>query len=1024
MSMTETRSNIFEAGRSVLARLPLMSTLSEDERRLVGACFEPLTFKYGESVVVQGEAATAYFVIVSGRARVLTTGQDGREVALNMLTAGDAFGELALIAKSPRSATVRAATPLDVLRLDRSVFLALVSLHPRLGQAFSVDARAMIMGDFLQLHPCFHDLPRARMVDLVSHTDELLLGDHESLKEPGDRPGGLNLVGTGRLVALDDHGAELCQLHAGDVFGGPEDEHLTFSALGDAQVLHIQGSGLRALAIDHPMVVQRLADRAALVRRRRRSRSTAVDVPALLSATTEEGLLAEIAETDTGQYAPPTGIKRRRRMKLVEGYDAMDCGVSCVATLCRYYGYNVSMPAIRTAVGTALDGTSLRGIIRGGAEIGIEFRAIKTSLDRLARMPLPVILHWGGNHWVVLYELKRGRARIADPAVGLRAVTEGQLAESWSGYVAIPHPTARLATAPRGGLTLGWLLPFVRPHRLQLVAAAGLALLGTGLQTALPVLTQVVVDGLLHGRGIAYVSLVMGAMVAALLAAVGATILQRRTLARVAVMVDGKALDFLAQRLLRLPLAYFQVRRTADIQRRLEGVRQIRRVLVEDGVVGVTAAFQLLVALVVMSYYSWVAGLMFVAILPLYVLLMRYSSRRLKPALDALEEAFGRYQGKQLDSIRGIEVVKASAAEDGFRQTLLHEFEKLQGRLYRRDVTVLVYEGLVSLASLAIVALFLWIGALLVVGRELTVGGLVAINALVLLANGPLRTLLSLWDQLQYVGVLLARVQEVHQQEPEQEPDASLAPVAELAGHVRIREVSFHHAISPERKILDRISLDVPAGSTVAFVGRSGSGKSTLLRCMAGLLRATEGSVEFDGTDLRQLDLGQLRSRVGFVLQEPYLFDATIAENIAFGHLPVDLARVHEAAEIANASSFIERLPLGYQTRVGDSGLRISTGQAQRISIARAIYHRPAVLLLDEPTSALDSEAERAVKEGVQRMLHGRTAFIVAHRLSTIRDADLICVLDGGRLVEQGTHDELLQREGLYAYLYSQQLAA
>jgi ATP-binding cassette subfamily B protein len=186
----------------------------------------------------------------------------------------------------------------------------------------------------------------------------------------------------------------------------------------------------------------------------------------------------------------------------------------------------------------------------------------------------------------------------------------------------------------------------------------------------------------------------------------------------------------------------------------------------------------------------------------------------------------------------------------------------------------------------------------------------------------------------------------------------------------------------------------------------------------------TDGSIEFDGADLRTLSLHELRRQIGFVLQEPFLFDASIAENIAFGYEQPDLARVHTAAAIANAAEFIERLPLGYQTRVGDSGLRLSTGQAQRISIARAVYAQPTVLLMDEPTSALDLEAEREVKEGIDRLLHGRTAFIVAHRLSTIRDADIICVMEQGWIVERGTHDELIQKRGLYAYLYSQQLAA
>jgi ATP-binding cassette subfamily B protein len=465
-------------------------------------------------------------------------------------------------------------------------------------------------------------------------------------------------------------------------------------------------------------------------------------------ASSEDELLSEIAEEDTTRHdnaGSPQRFRRRRTFAHVHQVDAMDCGAACVATLCRQFGYNVSLAAIRAAVGTGLDGTSLRGIMRGGAEMGIEFRAVKSSVDRLAAMPKPAILHWGGNHWVVVHEVRKERAVLADPATGLRTVALSQLAKEWSGYAALATPTERLADAPRGGVRLGWLLPFVRPHYRKLVLAVVFALTATGLQMALPVFTQVIIDGLLKHRGAADASAVVGLIFLALFVAVAVTIVQQRILARVAVVVDGRALDFLAERLLQLPAGYFQVRRTADIQRRLEGMREIRSVLVQDGVSSVTAVFQLIVAFVVMALYSWMVALLFLAVMPLYGALMRYSSNRLKPALESLEEAFGRYQGKQLDSIRGIEVVKVSGAEEGLRRRLLHEFDGLQERLYRRDVTVLVYQGLVTLASLGIVTLFLLASALLVDRGALTTGALVAINTLVLTANTPLRILLWFW---------------------------------------------------------------------------------------------------------------------------------------------------------------------------------------------------------------------------------------------------------------------------------------
>ncbi|HUG86927.1 MAG TPA: peptidase domain-containing ABC transporter [Euzebya sp.] len=1016
-----------QAWRDLLSGLPLFAPLTEAERELVTACFEPLTFEFGETVVAEGDDPDAYFVVASGTARVLTVAPDGREVALGRLGPGEAFGEMALVEQSPRSATVRATTPVEVLRLDRSVFLALLHLHPTLRQAFGANAEALRQGNFLRLHPAFSGLPGAVIGWLIEQMADVPLADHEAVPLAEDGFLGLYLVVQGRLAVGPLGGAELYRVHSGDVVE-PAGHHaggrLALWAVGHARVLRLDRATLQRLVRDNPEVGQRLQERAALVTSRHHGEAPVLAVPDPPAAATEEALLAQVAEDDRGEHAqaPRTVSRKRRRPPVVRQIDALDCGAACVATLCRTFGYDVSLPAIRAAVGTGLDGTSLRGIMRGGAEIGIEFRSIKSSPDRLDALPKPLILHWGGNHWVVLHSVRGDKVTLADPALGLRTVTREELAAEWTGYAALPTPTERLAKAPRGGLTLGWLAPFVRPHLRALVGACVLALVATGLQTLLPVLTQVVIDGLLAARGAGYATAVFGVLLVALVLAVAVTVVQRRTLARVAVAVDGKALDFVAERMLRLPLGYFQVRRTADIQRRLEGMRQIRRVLVEDGVVALTAAFQLLVALVVLAVYSWVVALAFVAVAPVYMMLMRYSKHRLKPVFDSLEEAFGRYQSKQLDSIRGIEVVKVSGAEEGFRATLLEDFQGLQDRLFRRDVTLLTYDGLVSLATLGIVALFLWIGALLVVAGQLTVGELVAVNALVLLANAPLRILLALWDELHLVGVLLARLQDVHEQRPEQDTDAPVRTVTRLDGHVRLRGVSFHYPQTPDSQILYEISLDVPAGTTVALVGRSGSGKSTVLRLLAGLLIPTEGVIEYDGVDLRALNLRQLRTHIGFVLQEPYLFDATIAENIAFGHPEPDLGRVREAAQIANAAEFVEGLPLRYQTRVGDSGLRLSGGQQQRLSIARAVYGRPSVLLLDEPTSALDTEAERAVREAIGRLLSGRTAFIVAHRLSTIRDADLICVLEHGRLVEKGTHDELMRRQGLYTYLYGQQL--
>jgi len=246
--------------------------------------------------------------------------------------------------------------------------------------------------------------------------------------------------------------------------------------------------------------------------------------------------------------------------------------------------------------------------------------------------------------------------------------------------------------------------------------------------------------------------------------------------------------------------------------------------------------------------------------------------------------------------------------------------------------------------------------------------------------------------------------------------------VPTLEGRVRFQNLSFRYGGPGSADILHDVTFEVAAGTTVAIVGRSGSGKTTLIKCLAGLLAPTNGTILYDGVDLERLDHRDLRRQIGFVLQENYLFDDTIAANIALGGDAPDMDRVRWAARLAAAHGFIQRLPLSYETKVGESGLLLSGGQRQRIAIARAVYHRPPILVFDEATSSLDTESERAVKENLDQLLEGRTSFVIAHRLSTIRNADVIVVLERGKVAEQGTHDELMERRGLYYYLTSQQL--
>jgi ATP-binding cassette subfamily B protein len=1029
---------------AALQEPPILKLLPEGVRALVANSFVPASFPFGSVIAREGDEADALYLLVSGRARVLKQGESGEEIPLNFLQAGDTFGEMALLEGGRRTATVRASGEVLALRLDRSVFDALLRVRPEIRAYFELQLKHRKLQNLFRRFPAFARLPADAVTGIVMAQLQVVnVEPGELVVRQGDPPGPLYLVEEGHLRVFRHEGGRrrhLQRLGPGDFFGEMsvfrnQPRAAGVEAVSPSRLLALSEQTYRQLLREVPGFQAQMEEQIARADYKRIASVPADFAEEILPAESaaqakvgpEAAGVAEAPEEADEPFAQEGRfVKRARRIwrfPLVWQIDEADCGAACLAMVCRHFGRAVSLARIRQLVHTSLDGTSLRAICQAAGELGLAARSVKASPRNLERMPLPAILHWEGNHWAVLYEVTGSSVRVADPALGLRRLTREELLAKWSGYVALFDYTDAFEQAPVAKPSLAWLWPFVRPHAGLLLRSLGLAAVVSALQMVLPVFSQVIVDRVLVERDVSLLNLLIGAMavvMAFMIVALGA---QRYLLSFVAVRVDAATLDFLTRRLLALPVGYFATRRTGDIQRRLDGVRQLRDFLVQHGVAGLTAAVQILATLVLMFAYSPRLGLVFLATAPVYGVLMRVSARVLRPLFDRLEEAFGKYRSYQIDAIKGIESVKALGGEDAFRALMLAQFQGVAQRLFRSDFTALSYEGAIQAVTFLSVGLFLWVGAHQVMAGQLTIGGLVAFNSLVALANAPIVTLLGLWDNLQRSAVLVNRLSDVFESEPEQGADRSrLRPVRELEGHISFRGLGFRYGGPESPAILEDIRVDIGAGQRIAVVGRSGSGKTTLAKCMAGLLEPTDGTVLYDGLDLRTLNYRDLRRRIGFVLQDNHLFADTIARNIAFGEDEPDMERVVWAAGMANSREFVERLPLAYETKVGETGIALSGGQRQRIAIARALYRRPPVLILDEATSALDSESERVVQENMDALLEGRTSIVIAHRLSTIRNADLILVLEKGRLVEQGTHAELLERQGLYYYLASQQL--
>jgi HlyB family type I secretion system ABC transporter len=1018
----------------------LFRFLTPGLRDRVASSLQEVAYGFGDLIVREGEPGDAFYILVSGHARVVKIGEGGEEIALGVLRVGDEFGEMALLHGEPRNATVRCSTAVTVLRLDRLEFQRLLAEIPELHDAMTLRVRHRTLQSFLREYSDLGRLPFPVQRALVERLTPMTAAAGDTILHEGDPPGPMYVIETGRARVFSAEGGRsrnLSFLRAGDFFGElsvlrGSARTASVEALTECRLLALGAEDLSALAGQYPEFRRALDERAAQYNARAEARIP-LDfaqemLPAEASTHDKIGLSATEEREPEDAFVTAEGFFRKRRGRIrrfpfIQQIDEMDCGAAALGMICRHFGRRVSLTRIRQLTHTAYDGTSLKALCQAAGELGLAARGVKVSRRNLDRMPLPSIVHWEGNHWIVLVRVGRRSVRVADPGLGLRSLPRDEFERKWTGYAALFDYTSDFAHAPESRSSFAWVLPFLAPFKAILARVLLLTLVASVLQMSFPVFTQVIVDRVVVERDLDLLTVVVGGMVVSLLFMLAASLLERYMLSFAAVRIDSAILDFLTRRLLALPMSYFSARRTGDIQRRLQGARQVREFVVQNGIGGLLAVVQIAAAIAIMAAYSLTLAGVFLIVSPAYAGLMAFSTKVLRPLFAQLEESHSKYSSFQIDAIKGIETMKATAAEQTFRSAMLNQFVSVADKQFRANFIIMAYDTAVQAVGLLSAAIFLWAGAKMVIGGAITIGGFVAFNALIGMAYTPIVRVLSLWDDWQMSAVLLNRLGDIFESEPEQGHDRSrLRAVPTLQGHVELRNVGFRYGGSEAPPILSSISLEIPQGRTTAIVGRSGSGKTTLIKCLAGLLEPTEGTVFFDGIDMTTLNYRDLRRKIGMVLQENYLFNETITRNIAFGDPEPDVDRVMWAARTANAHDFILRLPMRYDTRIGESGLAISGGQRQRIAIARALYADPPILIFDEATSALDSESEQAVQQNMERLLGGRTSIVIAHRLSTIRNADSIVVLEKGQIAERGTHAELMARRGLYFYLCSQQL--
>ena len=716
-------------------------------------------------------------------------------------------------------------------------------------------------------------------------------------------------------------------------------------------------------------------------------------------------------------------------------HDAMDCGPTCLRMVAKYYGRVFSIQKLREATQIGKEGVSLLGISEAAESIGFKTLAIKVPFRQLEKDALlPCIVHWKQNHFVVVYQIKKNQVFVADPALGLIKYSYAEFESQWAttivegektGIALLLDATQRFyqeADEQTKGINLSMLSGYVFKYkRLILQLFFGL-FIGSILQLILPFLTQSVVDTGIQTRNLHFIYLVLAAQLMLFIGRMSVEFIRSWILLHISTRINLSILSDFLGKLLRLPISFFESKKTGDILQRIGDHQRIESFLTGTSLNVLFSMFNLVIFSVVLAYYNITIFGVFLLSSIVYsiwiVFFLRYR-RKLDNKRFALAS---QNQSSLIQLVQSVPELKLNNAEIKKRW----EWENLQVKNFHLSVKGLALQQYQQTGAMLINEgkniVISFLAATAVVNGQMTLGAMMALQYIIGQLNSPVEQLIQFMQHYQDAQISLERLNEIHEIDDEETTQKPLLHILPENQDIQLKNLTFTYTGAGNEPVLKNVNLTIPQGKITAIVGTSGSGKTTLLKLLLKFYKPQSGEIRLGNVSLENISHKLWRSKCGTVMQEGVIFSDTIAENIAFSDEFPDTKKLLHAVKVANIQSFIEELPLSYNTKIGAEGSGISQGQKQRLLIARAVYKNPDFIFFDEATNALDANNESVIMANLEEFFKNRTVIVVAHRLSTVKNADQIVVMEKGEIVEVGTHVELTQRHGKYFELVKNQL--